>query len=62
MPDMPKIKRSRVIPAMREAVTAGEAVRSDIATHVEKHRKAMQDAHHKLKLDNALSAKSMKSG
>lgn len=33
--------------ALRDTITAGQAVRDGIATHAEKHKKAMQDAHHK---------------
>ena len=40
MPDIPKYKTSKVAAKLDEYLTAAEAVREGIATHVEKHRAA----------------------
>jgi hypothetical protein len=60
--DMPTVRRSKAIPALRSAVAAGEAVRDGIATHAEKHKKANEDAHHKASQAQKLSAPLKKTG
>lgn len=42
--------------SLRDAITAHEAVRQGVATHVEKHRLAREETHRKLRARNAIAS------
>jgi hypothetical protein len=48
--------------ALRETLTAGQAIRDGIATHAEKHKAEKQAAHHKAQTDKRLQNSAVKPG
>jgi hypothetical protein len=50
----------KLLTTLREALSAGQAVRAGIATHAEAHRHAMQSARAKLLTERRLAGKTPK--